>query len=663
MCGICGEYAFEGSPVAARDIEAMSESLWHRGPDDAGVYASGRIGLGHRRLSIIDLSSNGHQPMWTEDGSHAIVFNGEVYNFGEIRKLLTTRGFRFVSTSDTEVVLKAIQCWGIEAAVAQFIGMFAFALWDVRERALYLCRDRAGVKPLFYYVRDGTLLFASEMRALYAHPKFQRDLSPRGIAQFFITGYTLGNTTVFNDTHKLLPGHYMRVDSAGVMKLHRYWNLSSASRGTFNGTFQQAADQLSDLCDSAFGHRLIADVPVGLFLSGGIDSSLVAAVLKRRRDADLVHITIGFNEQLYDESEKASIVAKHLGVRHIVRRVDAPDAREALLRFVDVYDEPFGDTSGIPMWILSKMAREHVKVALSADGGDEQFCGYEGYAGYGRAHTRTNRLSPLLRHVASAVLRRFVPYRPMLSALSAARGAAWRPQLVARYEKLLDVLNVESAGDLIRVMNEKGWTEDTVRDVLRPSVTDILKDTALDGTHAAGNEDEFIDSMMRTDYSTFMRDDVLTKVDRASMSVSLECRDPFLDHRLTEFAFSLPLDYLYANGEHKRILKHLLRPWLPESVVSAPKRGFSIPLYEWLRGPWKSIVHEYLSADRVRAIGVLNEHQVAREVSTFYRYQGCRAEKIMLMLNFQMWAEKWLASPRPRSLERPGAATLQNVTS
>lgn len=650
MCGIAGEFAFHGASVAPADVQAMTDALAHRGPDDAGLHVSGPIGLGHRRLSIIDLSENGRQPMWTDDRAQAIIFNGEVYNFQEVRQQLVSSGYRFASTSDTEVVLKAVACWGMETAVSKFIGMFAFAVWNARERVLYLCRDRAGVKPLYYYQDGQSLIFASEMKGLFAHPKFRRDLCSRGIAQFLITGYTLGDTTVFKNTHKLLPGHYLKVESSGATALRRYWSLDAVHRGAFGGTFEEAAEQLADLCDSAFGYRLIADVPIGLFLSGGVDSSLVAAFLKRRLHADILHITIGFNEDLYDEAPKATAVAQQLGVRHIVRYVDAPDAREALLRFVEIYDEPFGDTSGIPTAILSKVAREHVKVALSADGGDEQFCGYEAYPAYDRAYTRAKWLPGFARSIASAMLGRLVPYRALLSAWSATRsGPVWRPQLVARYEKLLDIVNASTPADLIRTMNEKGWSERRVGDVLRPAVTDVLKHTVL--CPSSARADELIDSMMRTDYTAFLRDDILTKVDRASMAVSLECRDPFLDHRLAEFAFSLPLEFLYGEGQHKRILKHLLKPWISGAVIAAPKRGFSIPLYDWLRGPWKPLVYDYLSKDRVRAVGVFDERQVEREIATFYRYQGCRAEKIMLMLNFQMWAEKWLLAPRPQTAD------------
>ena len=646
MCGICGEVSFAGRPVDPSAIQAMNDSQRHRGPDDDGLFCEGPVGLGHRRLSIIDLSAAGRQPMWTADRRMAIVFNGEVYNFAEIRQELLARGYRFASGTDSEVVLNAVHCWGIEAAVAKFIGMFAFAIWDAVERCLYLCRDRPGVKPLYYHRSADSLIFASELKAIVSHPLFRRELDTGGIAQFFVVGYTLGESSVFRDTYKLLPGHYLKVASDGTVTRHGYWSLDGIERGGFRGSFDEAADRLSELLDSAFRYRLVADVPVGLFLSGGVDSSLLAAFLKHRLGQDLLHVTIGFREPRVDEAEKAASVARQLGVRHVVEYVEAPDARDALERFTAIYDEPFGDTSGIPTSILSRVARQHVKVALSADGGDEQFCGYDAYVTYARHFDWTSRLPRFVRRALPAVLGRLVPYRLVLSAAVAARNDGFRhPQLIARYEKLLDVARTARPADLIRVMNEKAWTMGTVSDLLRVTASDAFGKTVLFAPGLDVARDAMLDAMMRTDYTAFLRDDILTKVDRASMAVSLECRDPFLDHRIAEFAFSLPLDYVYDGREHKRILKHLLRRWVDERTVSAPKRGFSIPLYEWLRGPWKSMVHDALAPSRLRAVGVLDERVVAREVDRFYRYQGCRAERLMTLLLFQLWAEKWYLQP------------------
>jgi len=644
MCGICGERSFAG-PVDAAVVRRMRDMLVHRGPDDAGLYAEGVIGLGHRRLSIIDLSPNGHQPMWSADRRLGIVFNGEIYNFREIRKSLESCGYAFVSNSDTEVVVNAVHCWGLEQAVSKFIGMFAFAIWDSRDRCLYLCRDRVGVKPLFYYFRGGVLLFASEMRALLVHPRMTRQLEPRGLAQFFMAGNTLGETTAFKNTYRLLPGHFLKLTADGALSTHCYWSLDHVERGCFRGSFEDAAERLTELCDSAFGYRLVSDVPVGLFLSGGTDSSLLAAFLSKRLGQELLHITIGFREPRVDEADKAASVAHQLGVRHVVEYLDVPSPNQVLGRFTEIYDEPFADTSGIPTALLSKVAREHVKVALSADGGDEQFCGYESYATYNRHYRLASYIPVVLRRALSWTLGRLVPYRLLLSAVVASRNGGFRnPQLAGRYEKWLEVLGAATPADLIRVTNEKAFRAIDASRLVHTSVAEALNRTVLWAPDLHVSPEAMVDGMMRTDYSAFLRDDILTKVDRASMAVSLECREPFLDHRLAEFAFSLPIEFVWDGHEHKRLLKHLLRRYVAEPQVAARKQGFSIPLYEWMRGPWKPWVMEWLAPSRLRAVGVLDERAAAREVDRFYRYQGGRAERVLVLLLFQMWAEKWYLS-------------------
>jgi asparagine synthase (glutamine-hydrolysing) len=641
MCGITGEVNFRAA-VDLHVIQRMTHALVHRGPDDEGVYCEGRVGLGHRRLSIIDLSPGGHQPMWTGDRSMAIVFNGEVYNYREIRPDLEARGYRFVGSSDTEVVLNAIHCWGMDAALSRFIGMFAFAVWDTRARLLVLARDRLGIKPLYYQKTPERILFGSELKALYAHPMFRRRLANRGLGQFFCFGYTLGETTIFEDTHKVPAGHYLQIFENGETTLKRYWSLEGVERGSFGGSMENAIEHLTSLCESAFGYRLVSDVPVGVFLSGGIDSTFLAAILKKRLAADLEYITVGFSEVAYNEAPKAAQVASDLGLRHTVKVLDAVEARDALFRFVEIWDEPFGDMSGIPTSILCRLARQQVKVALSADGGDELFCGYESYPSYEARYRHLQRYPLPLRQALSSLLNR-LPYRPLISAwLSHQQEVRWNPQTSARYEKALELLTVGGGRDLIRTMNEKGWTSRSVRQLLNCDPGDITGGTSFGIEPGAAGRSAIFDYMMRVDLGTFLGEDILTKVDRASMAVSLECRDPFLDHRLVEFAFSLPLDYIYRDGMHKRILKQVLKPWISPLVLSAPKRGFSIPLYDWMRGVWRPVVEEHLSSERVRRVGVLNDRVVGRELDMFYRYAGGRAEKIMLMLNFQLWAERWL---------------------
>lgn len=643
MCGIVGQLSFS-KPVEASHVKCMSDAIIHRGPDDEGIYCDGRIGLGHRRLSIIDLSESGRNPIWTADRSMAIVFNGEVYNYRELRKLLLDQGYRFVSDTDTEVVLNAIHYWGIEEALQKFIGMFAFAVWNARERCLFLARDRAGIKPLFYSKTSDSFLFASELKALYAHPGYQKRLDQHGLGQYFVLGYTLDDATVLADTFRVQAGHYLCVGADGSFSVRCYWSLDGIKRGSFAGSFDEAVEEMERLAESAFAYRLVSDVPVGVFLSGGIDSTFLAAILKKRMGADLLHITIGFGDGRYDEAPMAKQIAAELGLRHEVRYMNAPDAVDALKRFVEIYDEPFGDTSGMPTALLSAVAREHVKVALSADGGDEQFCGYESYPAYANRYRKLSRIPLALRGAVATALKA-LPYERWISQHVSGQGKSRKnPRLISTIEKALEIMCTSVPSDLLLVMNEKGWPEQKVSALLGTQLSGLFTDSIF-SARLTGNDKvdtvQLMDIMMRSDYQSFLRDDILTKVDRASMSVSLECRDPFLDHRLAEFAFSLPMEYLYSNGEHKRILKHILRRWISEPVLKAPKRGFVVPLYEWMRGPWQPLVKEYLSTERIREVGVLDEKMVSIEVDRFYRFNGVGAEKLLLLLNFQMWAERW----------------------
>jgi asparagine synthase (glutamine-hydrolysing) len=641
MCGIVGELNFR-NPVDIENINKMADAIKHRGPDGEGFYIDGDIGLGHRRLSIIDLSDTGKQPMISDDRSLVIVFNGEIYNYQELRNELTRQGCTFRGSSDTEVVVNAIQIWGLARSLEKSIGMFAFALWDTKLKTLFLVRDRLGVKPLYYQINNNSLIFASEPKALYTHPDFSKKISSKGVGQFFCFGYTLGSETVFDGMSKLPAGHWLSISANGDANIHCYWSIDHIQRGSFEGTFNEATDKLLEICDSAFKYRLIADVPVGVFLSGGVDSVFLSAFIKNRLGKDLEHFTLGFSDTLYDESAKASRLAQYLDIRHSTKVIDANDAQKALQTFTDIWDEPFGDTSGIPTSILSQFARKHVKVALSADGGDELFCGYESYGAYKSRYDLLSRVPSTLR-VGIANIINVIPYREIITGISSRSGAPKKnPQTIARFEKMLELFSINGIQDITRIMNEKGWTTRSVYKVLNLTPTDLLSGTLFDPKLEPPKSISIMDAMMRSDLKNFLGEDILTKVDRASMACSLECRDPFLDHRLVEFAYSLPLEYLYRDGVYKRILKEKLKSWIPHSELRSPKKGFSIPLYDWLRGPWKSMVMEHLSPTAINRVGILNSVTVKKELDYFYNYEGGRSEKIMLMLNFQMWANRWL---------------------
>lgn len=642
MCGIAGEFNFSKS-VKQSDVKRMTDAIVHRGPDDEGFYCEGGIGLGHRRLSIIGLSESGRNPIWSTDKTMLIVFNGEVYNYLEIKTLLLKKGYEFYSETDTEVVLNAIHCWGIEDAVKLFIGMFAFAIWDTRDQSLLLVRDRVGIKPLFYFKDQSLLLFGSELRTLYAHPQYKKKLSQRGLGQYFALGYTLDKTTVLEDTYRLPAGHFLKIKADGVLNLHKYWCIEDTERGAYKGTFDDAVEDLEKLTESAFSYRLVSDVPVGVFLSGGIDSTFLSAILKKRIKADLLHITIGFGDPRYDETHLATKIASELGVRHEVHYLDAPDAEKSLRQFSEIYDEPFGDSSGMPTALLSSVAREKVKVALSADGGDEMFCGYESYPDYANRYKQVSKL-PLVFRLAGAQALSALPYEKLISSSLGKIASRTNPRLISTFEKALEIMRAGNSADIIFLMNQKGWSKQKVGALLGNDISDVFADTIF-ASRLTGNDvkdsTELMDKMMRADYQSFLRDDILTKVDRASMAASLECRDPFLDHRIAEFAFSLPLEFMYKNGEHKYILKQILRSWISEPILQSPKRGFVVPLYEWMKGPFKPMVLEYLSKERILSVGAVDDKIVLAEVDRFYKYNGIGAEKLLLLLNFQMWAEKW----------------------
>lgn len=642
MCGIAGEFRFDGRPVDCAQIVAMTDALHHRGPDDAGLYCAGPIGLGHRRLSIIDLSPNGRQPMWNAAGTLAIIFNGEIYNYREIRAELQREGRAFRTESDTEVLIEAIERWGIEDTLRRAIGMFAFVVWNDRSRTLTLCRDRVGVKPLYYSLTPSRLLFASELKGLAAHAGFNRRADLTAIGQALVVGYAIGAATPFADARRIPAGHYLVVDAAGRVTTHEYWSLDAIERGSFRGTIDEALDELLALCESAFAYRLVADVPVGLFQSGGVDSALVAAVLRKRVGADIQSITIGFKDEQYDETARAQAIAQSLGVRHIVHRVEPDEAQEVLARFVEIFDEPFGDTSGMPTYILAKIARQYVKVALSADGGDEQFCGYETYGAYEKRARVIAGIPLVARRALSTVLARWLPHRAISGLRHRSAKTRYQPQGQARYEKMLRLLAAPSTSSVLQQMHEFAFAPGEVPGILPGASSDSLAGTGLSADVLAAGRRGLLDQMMRTDFTTYLRDDILVKVDRASMAVSLECREPLLDHRLAELAFRLPTEFLLSGGEHKRVLRALAARWIGRDVLDLPKRGFVIPLYYWLRGVWKPLVLDTLTPGRVQAAGLLHAPAVSAEVARFYAEPGRRAERVWMFLNVQMWAERWL---------------------
>lgn len=572
MCGIAG-FA-RGAPGGTRiPLDDMIATLVHRGPDDAGrilLDPRGRVvqacddavaGLAHRRLSVIDLSPAGHQPMANEDGTLWITYNGECYNFQDHRAALEAAGHRFRSQGDTETILHLFEHHGLPGALQRMNGMFAFALWDTRGRTAHLVRDRVGKKPLYYVHRpDGTLLFASEIKALLASGLVERDrIDEAALAQFWRHGYTLGERTFFQDIRRLLPGHYATWRD-GRLTHHEYWDCPFGIDVDPRRDLDSYADELEGLLSDAIRLRLIADVPVGLFLSGGVDSSLIAALTAKIAGHRLKAYTIGFAQAAFDESPHAAAVAGHLGLEHVVLRVDAQQPSD-FAAIVRQYDEPFGDNSVIPTWHVAQLARRHVTVALTGDAGDELFAGYESYAdGLRLWGTRAQRR--LFARPRRGMERVWDARYRLLA--SRDRLNAWERVLSGRDARRLFAPALQA-----RLAHQNPYHE---RERWYPRVAGA----------------DLLSRMQYVNLKTYLPDDILVKVDRASMAHALECRSPLLDHRIVEFAARLPYDAkIDERGGRKRLLRHLLARHVPPARFERPKQGFAAPWQHWCRGAFR----------------------------------------------------------------------------
>jgi asparagine synthase (glutamine-hydrolysing) len=616
----------------------MRDTMTYGGPDDAGLFVDTGAGLalGHRRLSIIDLSAGGHQPMAFED--LVLVYNGEVYNYREIRGELEDRGYAFDSTSDSEVVLKAFHCWGFDA-VARFRGMWAFALLDRKARRLVLCRDRMGVKPLYWYLKDGLFMFSSELKAFHEHPGFRKELDLKALSLFLQYGYITSPHSIFRWTRKLEPGCFLVVDEKGRTETRRYWavdghfrrGMEERERWLKRGE-EEIADELEKVLTEAFNLRMVADVPVGMFLSGGIDSSLVTALLQKDSSRPLKTFTIGFHEEEYNEAVWAGKVAGHLGTEHTELYCTQREAFEIIPRLPEFYDEPFGDSSSIPTYLVSRLAKEQVKVSLSADGGDEQFCGYTRYwmtrDGIGRLPLKPRAgavLGLLSPEAAFAVYRALRPVLPRWTNFkdkyTKFRNALSAPDLVGQY----DVTNKYFVPEHVEALGISG----------APGNLDGLDREFMEGLDP-------LSMLMYVDHNTYLPDDILVKVDRATMQVSLEGREPFLDNRVLEFSAAPPNEFKYSGGVSKRVLRNILYRYVPRELIERPKQGFGVPVYEWFKDELGDLFREYLSVERIRKRGVMDADAVEALVEAFFHGRGVNVHRLWFLLVFEMWAERWM---------------------
>jgi asparagine synthase (glutamine-hydrolysing) len=578
MCGIAGRLNFDGAPVDAAALEAAGEALAHRGPDGAGSWRDGAVGFTHRRLAIIDLSPRGAQPMHDAAGELTITFNGEIYNYRELRAELEPCGHRFASDSDTEVILAAYREWGAPC-VQRFNGMFAFALWDGRTRTLLLARDRLGVKPL-YFCRDGRrVAFASTVDALAAFPDVPRDIDPVAVGLYFQMLYVPAPYSIYRGIAKLQPGTVLEISANGTVREHAYWRLAAA--GSETATDETAATaRLETLLQSSVALRLISDVPLGAFLSGGIDSTLIVALMKQATPRVRTY-TIGFSDREHDESVHARAIAAHLGTEHTEFELAPDDLLELADDMPRHYDEPFADASAIPTLALARLTRQHVTVALSGDGGDELLGGYTYY-------DYLARLDPLRRAAG--------PLRP-LAAMAAALPLPHRLAMTAR---ALGQSSTTALWAYMRGPLKHAAYGDLLRDVpvtAAEHFEDVLRDRVPDG--------DPLERYMDLDLTTYLADDILVKVDRATMAYGLEGRNPFLDYRVVEFARSLPLELRGHGASAKRIAKLLLARYVPAALTERPKQGFEVPIRAWLRGPLRAAVADTVLNGSLVSGGVL----------------------------------------------------------
>jgi asparagine synthase (glutamine-hydrolysing) len=628
MCGIAGVMSFDGKPVALEELHAMCGAMVHRGPDDEGIYLERDIGLAMRRLSIIDLET-GHQPVSNEDGTVRVVLNGEIYNFRQLRRELEHRGHTFSTATDTEVIVHLYEEHG-PRCVEHLRGMYAFALWDERRRTLLLARDRFGIKPLYYADIGGRLLFASELKSILQLPEVERTLNWTAVSHFLTFLTTPPRDSIIEGVHKLEPGHLLMTSPGKGLRRERYWEV--CFEPDHSRSEEDFAEELRALLKESVGLHLVSDVPLGAFLSGGIDSSAVVATMAQLTASPVKTFSVGFSDQEYNELPHARLVAERFGTEHHELMLE-PDALDILEDLAWYLDEPFGDPSAIPTYMVSKLAAEHVTVVLSGDGGDELFAGYDKYVVEGRQ--RRARFLP-------------APARRALEALSKCMPDGMRGRnLLHRFslpdsERYLDALTL-----FRREEQQKLLTPDACNQV---SHYDPWR--ARDGYPGNGNG-HWLSTLQQLDLHHYLPLDILTKVDRMSMAHSIEARVPLLDHKLVEFAATVPAELQLRKGRTKYLFKRAVRGILPGEILDRPKHGFAVPLGRWFRGQLGSVVRDLLLSDTCRRRGILNTAYIERLIR---RHEQGRQFDIHLwsLISFELWCRTFLdCGPRKAAWNIP----------
>ncbi len=617
MCGIVGF-----NKQNSKKLNSMIKSIHHRGPDDFGSFESEYCSLGHVRLSIMDLSKLGHQPMVYKNLK--MVYNGEVYNFKEIREELKKANYSFISDSDTEVILKAYHCWGIKA-VDKFIGMFAIAIYDEESSDLVLIRDRVGVKPLFYYHKDSEFVFASELKPIIKYKEHKLNINNKALNEYFKFGYISSNLSIFEDCYKLPAGSYLTYNTkTNRLSITEYWSIAPFFKlEKFKKTEKELIDELENLLIDAFKYRMVSDVPVGVFLSGGIDSSIVAAILQKHH-GNIHTFTIGFNESKYDESKYAKEIADYLGTTHTEKILGAKEAKKILHDFVNVYDEPFADSSGIPTIMVSQVAKDaNVKVVLSADGGDEIFCGYDRYWEMNRRWNTILSIPTPLRYILKGAV-------VALSKIVSNSKISYKINVL---KNLLEYRNLEE----MYTSSISFFKDNELEKLMKQKEVYSSKNSIYNGNVSS------MEKMMLWDYHHYMVDDILTKVDRATMSVSIEGREPLLDHRIAEFMAQVPFKYKYKDGTSKYLLKKVLERYIPKEITERPKKGFSIPILEWFKGDLKVLFKENFSKEQIDKHKLLNYTYIKSIYKNYENNNLNNINKLWFILIFQLWYRKYMS--------------------
>lgn len=628
-----------------RSCSDSLRTLHHRGPDDKGSWIDTSAGvlLGHVRLSVIDITSAGHQPMFSHSSHFVIVFNGEIYNHQELRNSLEKSGMAPVwrGSSDTETLLAGFDVWGIEATLQRVVGMFALAVWDTRKRALTMARDRLGEKPLYYGRQGGLLLFGSELKALKAHPAFQASVNRDALALFMRHNYIPAPYSIYDGISKLPAGTLVTFTAKQQhAKPRPYWRAAEVIEGgmrqQWSGSDTDCVDQLETLLNQAVGQQMVADVPLGAFLSGGVDSSTVVAIMQSRCPRPVRTFTIGFQDSGYDEAGYAKEVARHLGTDHTELYVTAQDAREVIPRLADIYCEPFADHSQIPTFLVSQMARQDVTVALSGDGGDELFGGYNSYALAQRLWRRLAHLPVGVRRIMARWITRVPPqvYSGLLEPFRLCLPTdIKRNKIGDKLHKGAEVMAAATPTELYHLLISQ-WSRPADVVLGASELPTIFTDPAQQPS-----TDQFVHEMMALDMLTYLPDDILCKVDRAAMAVSLETRIPLLDHRVVEFAWRLPMKFKQRDGVGKWVLRQLLYRHVPKELIERPKKGFSMPIDNWLRGPLREWAEELLSESRLRQDGYFNPDPIRRKWEEHLSGHRNWQQHLWNVLMFQAWKE------------------------